>query len=99
MKRVRGGGHHVPISNSYCGTWWRDGFWRYARFKNMPLFHVRGGGGSLYSTVHHDPHTPGAIVISSTELKPTCEHLGPYIMVFYLHYLCSMIDISSCFNE
>ena len=34
------------------GTWLRDGFWRYAHFKNMPIFlgsHVRGrrGGGSL----------------------------------------------------
>ena len=32
------------------GTWWRDGFWRYARFTNMPFFlgsHVRGGGGGV----------------------------------------------------
>ena len=45
----------VPQYEFEKGTWWRDGFWRYARFKNMPFFlgsHVRGGGGggggSLY---------------------------------------------------
>ena len=44
----------VPQYEFEKGTWWRDGFWRYARFKNMPFVlgsHVRGGGGgggSLY---------------------------------------------------
>ena len=47
----------VPQYEFEKGTWLRDGFWRYARFKNMPFFflgsHVRGGGGGggRYSTV------------------------------------------------
>ena len=35
----------VPQYEFEKGTWWRDGFWRYARFKNMPFIlgsHVRG---------------------------------------------------------
>ena len=40
----------VPQNEFEKGTWWRDGFWRYARFKNMSFFlgsHVRSGGGGV----------------------------------------------------
>ena len=41
----------VPQYEFEKGTWWRDGFWRYGRFKNMPFFFrvSRKGrrGGSL----------------------------------------------------
>ena len=48
----------VPKYEFEKGTWWRDRFWRYARFKNMLFFlgsHVRGRGGCRYiwySTVY-----------------------------------------------
>ena len=40
----------VPQYEFEKGTWWRDGFWRYARFKNIRS-HVRGGGGVVISGI------------------------------------------------
>ena len=49
----------VPQYEFEKGTLWRDGFWRYARFKNMPFyFRVshkgrRGGGRYIWYLVFY----------------------------------------------
>ena len=70
----------VPQYEFEKGTWWRDGFWRYARFKNMPLLggsHVRGGGGgggggSLYLVFYgtRDPSGRSGSARAETQVAP-----------------------------
>ena len=71
----------VPQYEFEKGTSWRDGFWRYARFKNMPFFlgsDVRGGGGGgryiwvykFYSNYAHVHVHYITWLVKSVELYP-----------------------------